>query len=447
MTQKANKGAENSTDFLGMSDEDFLQVTPPSTASAVTEESQQETAGSSALEEAQAPEATAQDENEAESQSSEGGEDQENADQSDDTASAAGSDSDGSSDDGAADAAGNQDDAADPSKVEKSDADESANIDKDGQESDSADSKEANLKDKKDDKEDKKGEDKPVDYKAFYEQVMAPFKANGRMIHLKSPEEAIRLMQMGAGYGRKIQDLQPYLKVMRMLEKHELIDEGKLSYLIDINNKNPDAIKKLIKESGIDPLDINTEDNVDYRPTNHAVSDQEMAFQEVLSEIQHHDTGQETLRTINQTWDPESKALLWNEPNLLKVIQSQRDAGIYDQVVAEIDRQKLLGYIPHSTPFLKAYKIAGDYLQANNGFRLPQGQVPHQNQSGAPHSGAQQQQVIATRTEAPKPKVQNSDKASAAAVTKTAPSRKSSTTINPLAMADDEFLKQFENRL
>jgi hypothetical protein len=105
--------------------------------------------------------------------------------------------------------------------------------------------------------------DKKVDLEDFYAQVMKPFKANGRTIELKTPEEVIRLMQMGAGFGRKIQDLQPHLKTVRMLEKNDLLDPERLSFLIDINNKNPEAIKKLIKDSGIDPLDFNNEDNVD----------------------------------------------------------------------------------------------------------------------------------------------------------------------------------------
>ncbi|ESX17874.1 hypothetical protein X766_15870 [Mesorhizobium sp. LSJC255A00] len=285
---------------------------------------------------------------------------------------------------------------------------------------------------------------KPVDYQAFFKQVMTPFKANGRTIELKTPEEAIRLMQMGAGYGRKIQDLQPHLKAMRMLEKNGLLDEGKLSFLIDINDKNPEAIKKIIKDSGIDPLDLNIADNVSYIPKNHSVSDQEMAFKDALSDIQSHEGGQETLQEINQKWDQESKSALWAEPALLAVIQSQRDNGVYDQIAAEIDRQKLLGAIPNSTPFLKAYKLAGDHLQATNGFKLPAGQAEQiQKQPG----DTQQPQVIAVRPANVKAPVANGDKAAAASPTKTETQRKAKSTVNPLEMADDEFLKQFNGRL
>ena len=45
----------------------------------------------------------------------------------------------------------------------------------------------------------------PPNYEEFYNQIMTPFKANGKMISLKTPDEAIKLMQMGANYTRKIQ--------------------------------------------------------------------------------------------------------------------------------------------------------------------------------------------------------------------------------------------------
>jgi len=288
----------------------------------------------------------------------------------------------------------------------------------------------------------KDGKTQEVDHVDFYKKVMAPFKANGRTIELKTPEEAIRLMQMGAGFGRKLQSLQPALKTLKMLEKNDLLDESKLSFLIDINNKNPEAIKKLIKESGIDPLDLNIEDNVSYTPKSHSVSDKEMVFHSTLDDIKSAPGGQETLRVVNQTWDQESLRAVWDQPEILGVIQSQRENGIYDQIAAEVDRQKLLGKIQQNTPFLTAYKLAGDHLQANNGFTFSGSDETIRAQSG----DTPQKQVIATRTAAPKAKVQNGDKAAAAASTKTSPPRKAGTTINPLDMADDVFLKQFEGR-
>ncbi len=285
---------------------------------------------------------------------------------------------------------------------------------------------------------------KPVDYEGFFKEVMKPFKANGKTVEPRSPEEVIRLMQMGAGFGRKLQDMQPHIKTLRMLEKENLLDPNELSYLIDLRNKNPDAIKKLIKESNIDPLDLNMEDNVDYKPVNRSVSDAEVAFEDALVNLKDRPTGNETIQHINQTWDKESLALLWDQPGLLEVFQDQRENGIYDKIVAEISHQKTFGKIAPNTPFIRAYTIAGDALAKSGGLK------PSSKEEPAPVAEtlkpAHQPQVIGTRVQTPKPVVANSDKAKAAESTQSS-ARKASAIVNPLSMPDDVFMKTFEGRL
>ena len=67
-----------------------------------------------------------------------------------------------------------------------------------------------------------------------------------------------------------------------MLENNGLLDEQKITYLIDLDKKNPDAIGKLIKESGIDPLDVNTQEEPKYTPGNYSVSDAQVNLDAVL---------------------------------------------------------------------------------------------------------------------------------------------------------------------
>lgn len=270
-----------------------------------------------------------------------------------------------------------------------------------------------------------------IGYKSFYEKVMAPFKANGKLIELKNPEEAIQLMQMGANFTRKMQDIAPHRKVLLMLENNGLLDETKLSYLIDLEKKNPEAIKRLVKDSGLDPLDIDTEKEPAYTVGNHhAVSDQEANFRSVLDELVSTPTGQETARVISE-WDQASKNKLFYEPAAMAAINQQRENGIYDRIATEIERQKALGNLPANTPFLDAYTQVGNMMQ----------------QAGALGNPAPQPQApIATKVAAPKTKVDNSEKAKAAAPSKST-SKKASPLINPLAMSDEDFLKQMANRL
>ncbi|MCF8861593.1 tail tape measure protein [Agrobacterium phage OLIVR2] len=288
-------------------------------------------------------------------------------------------------------------------------------------------------------------ENKGPDLQAFYERIIAPIKANGKTIEIKDADDAIRLMQMGAGFGRKMQDIQPHLKTLRFLEQNNLlnVDQADLAFLVDLRNKNPDAIKKLVKEAGIDPLDFNNEEEVNYRTSIPEVTDQQVVFREALDNLKSQEGGLDSLTVMNTTWDAKSHEVLMNNPSLLEVIHEQRQLGIYDRIVSEMDRQKALGKIPHTTPFIEAYKQVGDHLRDNNGFadlvKVPERQAEKQV---AP---ATQPQLIETRVAAPKSSVTNNDKAKAAAAPKTTP-RKTAPIINPLAMSDEEFTKQYGNR-
>lgn len=283
--------------------------------------------------------------------------------------------------------------------------------------------------------------DKPAvvetDYKSFHDQVMAPFKANGKMIQLKSPEEAIALMQMGANYTRKMQEIQPHRKVLLMLENNGLLDEGKLSYLIDLDKKNPDAIKKLVKDAGLDPMDIDTSEESAYRVGNHRVSDEEAAFRGVLDDLSATDNGKQTLQVINSTWDQASKELLWKNPGVMNLINQQRELGIYDRILTEVERRKALGQVPINQPLLQIYQQVGQEMVAGNAFADIVQPAQQSRESVAP---------VASRVVPPKPVVKNGDKATAAAPSKAA-AKPAKVIVNPLSMSDEDFLKQFQGRL
>lgn len=269
-------------------------------------------------------------------------------------------------------------------------------------------------------------------YQEDYSKLMAPFKANGKTITPKSPEEARQLMQMGANFTKKMQELVPHRKIITMLQNNGLMDEAQLSFLIDVSKKDPAAIQKLLKDGGIDPLSIDTTTESAYKDGNHLVSDETVNFQTALEELTSTPEGKETVVVMHKDWDQASKDVLWKNPQLFDAIHTQRQNGIYDRIVEEYDRQKVLGKFPASVSFLQAYKAIGDELQAKNAFA-----------DLAPKAPAVRQ-PIATKTVV-KPVVKN-DKANAASPSRSAPAL-AKTPVNHFAMADDDFLASMKNRV
>lgn len=269
-----------------------------------------------------------------------------------------------------------------------------------------------------------------IDYQKSYEAIMAPFKANGKMMQVKSPEEAIALMQMGANYTRKMQELQPQRKTLLLLENNGLLADDKLSFLIDLSKGDPEAITKLLKDTKFDVLSADLDKESTYRGGNHTVSDEEVNFRTVLDELNSNPVGKETLHVINSTWDQASKEVLWNNPEVMATINSQRESGIYSRIVTEIDRRKTFGQIQPGTPFLHAYRAVGDDLQKSGHFNDLAPQKPATATTSTP---------VAVKAVLPKPT--NVDPKVAAAAVHRSSAIKTDTNVNPLTMSDEDFLK------
>lgn len=281
------------------------------------------------------------------------------------------------------------------------------------------------------------GSDHAVDAASNYAKIMAPFKANGKQFTPKDPDEVIRLMQMGANYSRKMQALKPNLRMMRMLENKGLLDEEKLNYLIDLNDKNPKAIQKLLHESKIDPIDLDTAETPDYKPTNHSVSDEQFAYQETLNDIASTSAGQATVQAI-AGWDMASRKATFQDPKIMSVIHEQREAGIYDQIVDELERQKMLGNFL-DVPFINAYKAVGDYLHERGELKVATQEPETPAGNVAPQNNAPRE-MVETRTAPPKAALKNGDRVSGTTPPRSSPSPAKTPQKSVYEMTDEEIM-------
>lgn len=278
----------------------------------------------------------------------------------------------------------------------------------------------------------KKADPVAIDYKQEHEKLLAPFKANGKQIQVDNVDDAITLMKMGANYNKKMAALKPTLKVVKMLEKHDLLDESKLSHLIDVAAHNPAAITKLLKDAKLDPRDIDTEESDEYKAPDHSVNDSQFELDQIIDNIKDNESFPKTIDTIQNQWDPASKKLILEDPRIITVIDEHIQSGIFDQIVSVMEKERLLGRMT-DIPDLVAYRQIGEHLNQQGAFGK---KAPVDTQT----ADDDDPEAIAAAKK-------RDERRLAAASTKTTKKDKIPADFDPLSMPDEEFEKLSVNGL
>lgn len=318
--------------------------------------------------------------------------------------------------------------ATDPEEENEETPQETTDEEESTDESDEETSDEETTEEETEDEDsEKESSDSELNYEEFYQKITAPFNANGKEMQIDNVDDAIKLMQMGAGYNKKMAALKPNLKLLKVLENNNLLDESKLGYLIDLSKKKPDAITKLIKESGIDPMDIDVDKESEYKPETYTVDDRELALDEVISSIKDSPNFNKTLDLVSNKWDGPSKQIVSENPGLIEVINDHMINGVYDVIATAVEKERMLGRLTGLSD-LEAYKAVGDAIEKQNGF------AHLFNKESAPEP----QSAKPAPKKAEDPKLKSKKRAASS----TRSTKKPATPdFNPLSMSDEEFEK------
>ena len=188
-----------------------------------------------------------------------------------------------------------------------------------------------------------------------------------------------------------------------------------------------------MKESGIDTYDLDNDEGGEYKPNTYTVQDAEMELDSVLDEIKGTETYDRTMDVVGNKWDVTSRRIIAQNPRVLSAINEHMTNGVYDQVVAEIDRERTLGRLSGLSD-IEAYRQVGDRLNAEGKFNKDA-------QSAAPKESP------APKTAKRAPSPQEAKRKRAASPTRSGSSTASpNPSFNPLNLSDEEFEKQFNER-
>lgn len=286
-------------------------------------------------------------------------------------------------------------DSDEHSDDDENDAEDSDSDDSESESESDDDESNADADDDTDSDTDENDElDETATYKATHELLMGKFKANGVEMQVSTPQEALRLMQMGANFNKKMTELKPLRQTVKALVNAGIKSPEQLNFLLDLHNKDPKAINKLVKDAGIDPMDLDTSKESDYQPdTQSRVSNAEITLDQVLDSIEDSESGQRTLKIIGSDWDAQSKQILFKNPEIIKGIEDNVQRGVFDVINAEVIKQRALGHLTGVSD-IQAYHDVGQQLQAKGGFdHLAPSNTVSKQQSGVKQTTAAKKTV------------------------------------------------------
>ncbi len=274
----------------------------------------------------------------------------------------------------------------------------------------------------------------------FFKKITASFKADGKDFTVRTPEDAIRLMQQGVNYSRRMQEIKPIKAMNRLLSDHGLNDPEKVSFLIDISKGDKAAITKLLKDNNLDPMDLDVSEETSYQTKSYAGNPEDNAFRDALDNLTTTPEGQALVSDIHSSWDDQSKAKLRENPGIMGNLLDLKQAGIYQQVNDELNYQKSMGYLTH-TPYLEAFDQVGEAMKNAGVFKSSETPTPQSIQMGQLQN-TQQGQPLASgvRKATPPKKASPNPHLSSKAPTKQASVHQDASQ-NFDKMTDEDFLK------
>ena len=189
------------------------------------------------------------------------------------------------------------------------------------------------------------------------------FKANGKE-YTFTPEEMMsqfpKIFGQAMDYTKKTQALKPWRKTIDAIESANL-SHDQINLMIDVFKGDKNAIAEVMRRTGVDALDLDTENNV-YTPKDYGRDDTALAIKDIVDEISSDKEFNITQQILNKEWDDRSFSELTRDPELIKLLHIDVKSGTYDKVQPIAEKLKVFDRGRKSD--LEYYKqAAGEYFR------------------------------------------------------------------------------------
>ena len=189
--------------------------------------------------------------------------------------------------------------------------------------------------------EDDNLEDDIVDEAQKEHQELA-FKANGREYKFTQDEimaQFPKIFGQAMDYTKKTQAMKPWRKTIDAIEEAKL-GHNDINLMIDVMKGNKEAIAEVLKRTGVDSLEIDTE-NSKYTPNDYGRDDKALAIKDIIEEISVDREYETTHKVLSKKWDEKSFRRMTDDPELIRLLHYDVKSGTFDKVQAVAEKIKV----------------------------------------------------------------------------------------------------------
>jgi len=208
--------------------------------------------------------------------------------------------------------------------------------------------------------------------KAFRDTVTADFKANGKMVKgIDDADKIVKNLQMSTGLTKKLSEYKQAKPFIDPLAKRGFMQNpDKFDVHMQMEDGNIDAVKQFLKNKGIDPIDLDTDDEFKYQAESTRMSPEEQMFGDMQEVADGYGVNEKFTTTVLNDWDPQSMGRLFDGDKgkmMAGQLAEQMANGVYDKVSAISENMKITqpGFIGMSSidQYNKASEVYNQGLQ------------------------------------------------------------------------------------
>jgi hypothetical protein len=316
---------------------------------------------------------------------------------------------------------------SDDSETEEDEAEDDAEADTEDPDKDS-ETEEASSSEDSDEDED---EEQPAqNYK---------FRANNKDYEFSSDEiveQFPKIFGQAMDYTKKMQAIKPWRKTIDAIEGAELNHED-ISLMIDVLKGDKDAITEVLKRTGTDTLELDTEADSTYTTKDYGRDDSALAIKDVIDDISQDVEYATTHNILSKEWDERSWATMSKSPDMIKQLHTDVKSGMFKTLQPLAEKLKVYGGASKSD--LDYYKDAAQqhFTQVAEREDYGKRQVEKQTKRDAKEAEQTRLTEVKAQTQQRTATKQASAKRKAAAPTKNATA--SNNVVDYLGDSDEEF--------